>query len=286
MRDLPVPTNGWNNGGWNKKSTQFYLLAEMLGLKKPSISPDDLQELFRKVSSAKVFADNIQPFLDASGRPMDAVYTSLEEIEAKLGLLQPLPFMSLRGMSNPAEFEGVAIWPAGITNWSVLRHEEIVKAHKAGARFERVVVMWSSRKCNAPADLRHPYIRDYYGFEEGDEPTERQLMQDIINRDAATNLKYEFVHLPKAQADGRPLSLQQQLEHYKASGQFEHHFAHGYDMAMARRLYVPSTPNSLYVPLHVKRVLGLEDVWLSQAGARAVREMPGYFWPSLQEILT
>ena len=287
VRVLPVPTNGWNNGGWNKKSTQFYLLAEMLGLKKPSISPDDLQELFRKVSSAKVFADNVQPFLDhseGSGRPRRSTYELLEMLEDHLGLLDPLPFMSLNGTYNPSDFNGVAIWPAGITNWSVLRHEQIVKAHKAGAKFERVVVMWSSRVCNQPADRRHPYIRDYY--EEGNEPTERRLAQDIIDRDGATNLLYEFAELPKARADGSVLPLQEQLEFYKQSGQHERHFAYGLDMAQAKQLYVPSVPNSLYVVLHTMRVLGHKHVWFSQDGARRVRDMPDYWWPSLQDILT
>ena len=281
---MPVPTNGWINGGWNKKLLQFRLLAEMLGLHKPSMSPDELQELFQRVSSAKVFADNVQPFLEAIGRPREWVFDRLEEVERRLGLLEPLPFMSLQGVSDPKAFQGVAIWPAGITNWSVLRHEQIVLAHKAGAQFERVIVMWSSRKCNQPADRRHPYIGDRY--EEGDEPTERQLMQAILDRDAASNLVYTFAQLPKAQTDGRPLSLQQQLEYFISSGQYEQYFAHGLDLAQAKRLYVPSTPNSLYVPLHVRRVLGLENVWFSQAGARAVREMPDYWWPNLQEVLT
>ena len=273
---MPVPTNGWINGAWNKKATQFYLLAEMLGLKQPSISPDDLQDLFKRVSSAKVFAENVQPFLEESGWPLDAVHKRLEEIEANLGLLQLLPFMSLRGLADPSQFSGVAIWPAGITNWCVMRHEEIVKAHKHGANFTRVIVMWSSRKCDAPADRRHPYIRDYH--DEGEEPTERQLMQSIIDRDGVTNLKYEFATLPKAQADGRPLSLEMQLEQIVQSGQFDDY--------LPGKMYVPSTPNSLYVPLHVMRVLGHDNVWFSQAGSRPVREMPGFPWPGLQEILT
>lgn len=276
VRDLPVPSNGWINGGWNKKLPQFRLLAEMLGLNKPSISPDELQELFKRVGSAKVFADNVQPFLDESGLPRDEVFKRLEKIEASLGLLQLLPFMSLKGLSDPHDFGGVAIWPAGITNWCVMRHDEIVKAHKHGANFERVIVMWSSRKCDASADRRHPYIRDFY--EEGDEPTERQLMQDIVNRDGVANLKYEFATLPKAQANGSPLPLQHQLENIVQGGQFDDY--------LPGRLYVPSTPNSLYVPLHVMRVLGLDNVWFSQAGSRPVREMPGFPWPGLQEILT
>jgi hypothetical protein len=276
---LPVPTNGWINDGWNKKLSQFHLLAEMLGLKKPSISPDELQELFKKVGSAKVFADNVQPFLEESRWPLNAVYERLEEIESKLGLMDPLPFMSLKGWMDPQLFSGVAIWPAGITNWTQLRLEQILLAKNAGANFDHVVVMWSSRKCNQPADRRHPAINWFY--EEGKEPTERKLQQDLLKRLGSSKgtLKFEFAQLPRAEAESRPLSLQKQLEHLVATGQFD-------ELIGDRKVYVPSTPNSLYVPLHVKRVLGLENVWFSQAGARLVREMTDYWWPSLQEVLT
>ena len=272
---MSVPTNGWNNGAWNKKATQFRLLAEMLGLNKPSISPDELQVIFHKVASAKVFAESVQSFLEESGMPRKAVVERLEDMEKKLGLMEPLPFMSMKGISDPGSFSGVAILPAGITNWSVLRHEQILLAHKAGALFERVIVTWSSRKCGSPADRRHPYIGDRY--EEGDEPTERKLMLDIIDRDGG-NLKYEIATLPNANVDARPLSLEQQLKYIMSSGEFG-------DLSQ-KRVYVPSTPNSLYVPLHVRRVVGLQDVWFSQGGARLVREMPDYWWPSLQDVMT
>jgi hypothetical protein len=287
-----VPSQSWNRGSWNLKLKQFNSLGRMVGL-GPNPSSGELDATIKKVSSAKVFAESITAFIEEvaheKGMTLDEarawVLEELEHINKKLGLMEPLPFMSMNeGFIDPASFNGIALWPPGITNWAVLRHSEIVRAHKAGAKFEKVIVMWSSRKCDAPADLRHPYIRDRY--EEGEEPTERKLMQDIIDRDAIPNLVYEFAQLPKAQAEGRPLSLQHQLEYFISSGQYEYHFAYGYDKAQARSLYVPSTPNSLYVPLHVKRVLGHSDVAFSQAGARLVPKMPGYYWESLQEILT
>ena len=57
------------------------------------------------------------------------------------------------------------------------------------------------------------------------------------------------------------MSLQAQLEHLTATGQTK-------ELIGKADLYVPSTPNSLYVPLHARRVLGHDNVWFSQAGAR------------------
>jgi hypothetical protein len=275
VKTLPVPTNGWNNGAWNKKATQFYLLAEMLGLKKPSISPDELQELFRAVGSAKVFSDNVQAFLRASGRDIKWVCQRLEQIEAKLGLMDPLPFMSLKGVSNPKDFAGVAIWPAGITNWSELRLDQIELAQKAGAYFEHIIVLGSTRKAGAPADRRHWYINP---IPAGHEPTERGIQSAWIEQ-KPSKIRFIEAELPELNADGKPLSLQQQLEHFVETGQYERYVA-------GKKIYVPSTPNSLYVPLHVRRLLGHEDVWFSQGGARLTRDMPDYWWPTLQDVLT
>lgn len=283
---MPVPTNGWNNGAWNKKRNQFYLLAEMLGLKQPSISPDDLQELYSKVASAKVFAENVQPFLEAANSlgVRDAVsqhlwvVERLEQIERELGLMQPLPFMSLRGWSDPQEFEGVAIWPAGITNWMHLRHEEILKAHMAGAQFKRVIVMWSSRELTAPADLRHPLVSVDPPLA-GETFTERGLMYDIYHEHGASGIEYNAPDLPRATKEGRPLPLEAQLNYLVQSGQYD-------ELIGDLPIYVPSTPNSLYVPLHVRRILGRDNVWFSQAGARLVKKMPDYWWPNLQDLMT
>lgn len=272
---MPVPTNGWNNGAWNKKVTQFYLLAEMLGLKQPSISPDDLQVLFKKVASAKVFGEAVQPFLEATGRPRKSVAERLEAIEAKLGLMDPLPFMSLKGVSSPRGFAGVAIWPAGITNWTELRLEQIRLAQKAGAYFERIIVLGSSRRCGAPADRRHWYINP---TPEGHEPTEREVQHAWIDKDH-DRARFVEAKLPLLNDKGKPLSLEEQLLHLKESGQYD-------QLIGGKNIYVPSTPNSLYVPLHARRVLGHNNVWFSQSGARLVREMPDYWWPSLQDVMT
>lgn len=274
---MPVPTNGWINGGWNKKLSQFHLLAEMLGLKKPSISPDELQDLFSKVASAKVFAESVQPFLEAVGKPRNWVIEQLEAIEHKLGLMEPLPFMSLRGWMDPSEFSGVAIWPAGITNWTNLRFEEILKAENAGAKFERVLMLGSSRICNAPADRRHPLIRN---IPEGEEPDERELQHRLVHK-LDDNSRFIKVTLPKATKEGKPLSLEAQLKYMMNSGEYDKLIG-----GTLTNIYVPATPNSLYVPLHVRRALGHNNVWFSQAGARLAREMPDYFWPHLQDVLT
>lgn len=274
---MPVPTYGWINGGWKNKLPHFQLLAVMLGFpKEPYLSPDELQGLFQKVASAKVFGESVQAFLEETGRPKRSAADYLEEIEQKLGLMDPLPFMSLRGVTNPSEFDGVAIWPTGTTNWTQLRLEQIQLAKDAGARFRYVICLNSSRICGAPADRRHPLIR---GIPAGQEPTEGELQRRLVASGKYDAGEFIFPILPTENAAGRPLSLEQQLNYLVESGQYE-------DLIGGANIYVPSTPNSLYVPLHVRRVLTHDDVWFSQAGARLVRNMPDYWWPSLQDVMT
>jgi hypothetical protein len=272
---MHVPSDGWINGGWNQKLPQFRLLAEMLGLNKPSIALEDLQGLFNSVASAKAFAENVQAFLEATGvDDVKAVQERLEKIEQKLGLLEPIPFMSLRGLEVPSDFNGVAIWPAGVTNWAKLRLEQIRTASEAGANFEHVVCLSSSRVCNLPADRRHPLIAE---IPVGEEPTERTL-QEYLTLDE-DKLELRFVDLPDVNDAGKPLSLEQQLKHLQKTGQYA-------ELIEGADIYVPSTPNSLYLPLHVRRVLGHDNVWFSQAGARLVRGNPDSWWPSLQDVMT
>lgn len=271
-----VPSDGWLNGSWNPKRPQFRLLAEMLGVTKTSISPEDLQALFRLVASEKVFGENVEAFLNASGQPKKTAAQRLEEIEKNLGLMDPVPFMSLKGICPPSDFDGVAIWPGGVVNWMKLRLEQIRTAEEAGAHFRRIVCLNSSRKCNSAADKRHPLLR---GAPDGEEPTEKGLQHMLVAAGATDPSIFAFADLPDLNQDGRMLSLEQQLIHLRESGQYD-------ELIGGRDIYVPSTPNSLYVPLHVRRVLGHDDVWFSQAGARLVRAMPDSWWPSLQAVMT
>jgi hypothetical protein len=273
---MHVPTDGWKNGGWNNKLPQFRLLAEMLGLSKPSYAPGDLQDLFKRVATAKLFAENVQAFLDAASDSKKSAADRVEAIERKLGLTEPLPFMSMEGLAVPSEFNGVAIWPTGITNWTKLRLEQIRMAQDAGARFKHIVCLHSSRVCNAPGDRKHPLIA---GIPAGQEPTEQALQYQLARSGAHDPSMFRFAELPSVNDDGRPLSLEQQLRHLQASGQYD-------ELIGGADIYVPSTPNSLYVPLHVRRVLGHDNVWFSQAGARLVRGTPDSWWPSLQDTLT
>lgn len=268
---MPIPSAEWTNGAWSPKRAQFHQLGEMLGL-KGSITPADLQDLFRKVASAKVFAESVQPFLEATGLTMLKVLERLEHIESRLCLLEPIPFRSLQGYANPTSFTGVAILPTGTTNWSKLRLGQIMLAMEAGAIFDRVVCLGSSRVTNAAADRRHHLVRN---IPPGKELTERELLRQMV---PPTSL-YRFPELPEINDQGKPLSLEQQLKYLIASGQYD-------ELIGKADIYVPSTPNSLYVPLHAMRVLGHNNVWFSQDGAHAVRNMPGWWWPSLQDTST
>ncbi len=272
---MPVPTDGWMNGAWNNKRPQFRLLAEMLGQPRP-ISPEDVQSLFRSVASAKVFADNVQPFLEAAIGTKKSAAERLEAIERRLGLMDALPFMSMQGIAVPVDFEGVAIWPTGTTNWTQLRLEQIRTAYLAGARFKRIVCTYSSRVCNSAADRKHPLIA---GTPEGQEPTEQEVQHKLSESGALNSDLFSFARLPEKNDADRPLSLEQQLNHLQESGQYD-------ELIGGADIYVPSTPNSLYVPLHVRRVLGHDNVWFSQAGARLVRGTPDSWWPSLQDVMT
>lgn len=279
---MPVPTSGWMNGGWNQELPQFRLLAEMLGSTESSMTSEDLQALGKSVASARTFADNVQALVGASGaasssmRSLHERIEVIEAIEKQLGLTDPLPFMSMRGLEDPHEFRGVAIWPTGTTNWTQLRLEQIRTAYDAGARFEHIVCTHSTRVCNAPADRRHPLIK---GIAEGEEPTEEELQRRLASSGVFEPGMFLFAELPSLNAKGKPLTFAEQLEHLQQSGQYD-------KLIGGADIYVPSTPNSLYVPLRARRALGHDNVWFSQAGARLVRNMPDYWWPSLQDVLT
>lgn len=270
---MHVPTDRWTDGGWNARLPQFHRLAEMVGVHKTTVTQEDLQVLFKRVANARVFAESVQAFYEAATelRP-GQVSDAIENIERKLGLTEVVPFMSLEGQADPSAFRGVAIWPTGTVNWTKLRLEQIRLAQEAGARFSHIVCLSSSRVCNAPADRRHPLIK---GLLEGQEPTERALQYQLVHSGAYEPSLFRFAELP----DVNPFSLEQQLEYLWVSGQYD-------ELIGGADIYVPSTPNSLYVPLHVRRVLGHDNVWFSQAGARPVRQMPSYWWPGYQDVNT
>lgn len=274
---MHVPTDGWRNGAWNTKLPHFRFLAEMLGVNKPFLSLGEVQELIAKAASAKVFAKNIKPFLSATEHSEPAVARGLELIEGHLGLLEPLPFMSLDGIADPRQFSGVAIWPAGTANWTELRLEQIRMAQRAGADFMYIIRLGSSRRCNTPADRAHPLLQR---VAKGSEPTERLFQRELM--ETMPDLQedeFRSASLPELNDEGKPLSLQQQLEYLVSSGQYD-------KLIGDEDIYVPANPNALYVPLHVRRVLGRDNVWFSQAGARLVRKVPDSWWPSLQQVMT
>jgi hypothetical protein len=201
----------------------------------------------------------------------------IEAIEQALGLTQALPFMSLRGIEVPSEFDGVAIWPTGTANWTQLRLEQILAAQEAGARFKCIVCLNSSRVCNTTSDRRHPLIAR---LPVGQESTEQEL-QHILMGDLegyGTDL-FRFAELPSTNETGKSLSLEQQLKHLQQSGQYD-------ELIGGSDIYVPSTPNSLFVPLYVRRILEHNNVWFSQAGAFLMRQMPDFWWPTLQQVMT
>lgn len=273
---MHVPSDRWTAGGWNRQLPQLHRLAEAMGAPQPPRTQDDLQALFPLVA-AKVFADNVQAFIDATSSGLRGSAADLiENIERKLGLTEMLPFMSLEGIRDPTSFNGVAIWPTGTVNWTDSRLGQIELAIRAGAHVKHIVCLSSSRACNTSADRRHPSIRD---IPVGEEPTEQQLQSYLADRSSLHHSMFRFAELPEVNDQGRPLSLEQQLQHLQGSGQYD-------ELIGGADIYVPSTPNSLYVPLHVRRVLGHDNVWFSQAGASVVRTVPEFWWPNVQDVMT
>lgn len=248
----------------------------MIGLSdRPSTG--ELQEALKRVASAKVFAESIDKFLEATGKDRMEVANELEHINKKLGTMEPIPFRSMiRGQVDPSSFDGIAIWPAGTVSWSHLRWEQLLLSEQAGARFERIIVLGSSRICNAVADRKHPEIADNY--DAGEEPTERQLLKRWVNYRYGRNPQYLFPELPDGEG-GKPLSLEGQLKHLMSDQKYA-------QLLTERQVYVPANPNALYVPLHVRRVLKRQDIWFSQGGARIQRETQNWWWPQVQDLWT
>lgn len=280
---MHLPDTGWNHGSWIKHRDHFRLLGRMIGLSdRPS--SDDLQGVLKRVASAKVFAESVGDFLAEAGNNPDYAANELEHINKKLGTMEPVPFRSmLRGEVNPTTFRGVAIWPAGTVGWTELRWQQIKLAEQAGARFDHIIVLGSSRVCNAAADRRHPYIRE---IPEGQEPTERELMRQWVRASGHLDAKYVFPDLPQENDQGKPLTLEQQLrELRKVNGPISG-YMYPEIIPGSKPIYVPANPNALYVPLHVRRVLGKSDIWFSQGGARIQRDVPNWWWPQVQDLMT
>lgn len=274
---MHIPDTGWTRGSWRGKLAQFGLLGRMIGLDVDA-SSGELQEALKRVASAKVFAESVQDFVEATGMKKGDIANELEHINKKLGTMEPAPFRSmLRGQVDPSSFDGVAIWPAGTVSWMQLRWEQIKMHQQAGARFEHIIVLGSSRVCNAAADRKHPYIKG--NFDEGEEPTERKLLKLWVYGDSGLNPQYLFPPIPDDES-GQPLSLQKQLEYLLER---EPPYA---KLLTERPLYVPANQNALYVPLHARRVLKRQDIWFSQSGARVERESPAWWSPMVQDLWT
>lgn len=273
---LHIPDIGWTHGSWNGKREQFGLLGRMIGISSRP-SSGELQEALKRTASAKVFAESVQGFIEATGMEKSAVANELEHINKKLGTMEPVPFRSkMRGQVDPTSFEGIAILPPGTVSWTQARWDITKLSHEAGANFERVIVLGSNRVCNAAADRRHPYIAKNYA--EGEEPTERQLLNRWISEDSESGLNYVMPDIPAGE-DDRPLSLEAQLKHLMQHAEYR-------KLLTERQLFVPANPNALYVPLHVCRVLGRQDIWFAQGGARIQRETPNWWWPQIQDLWT
>lgn len=280
VNSLHLPDIGWTRGSWNGKHGQFGLLGRMIGLSdRPS--SEELQEAIRKTAVAKVFHESVESFMAATGRDQAYVVNELMHMNKKLGTMEMIPFRSmLRGAFCPSSFDGVGFLTGATVSWMELRWSDLLLAQKAGAHFKQIVVLGSSRICNSPADRRHPYISGV--FPEGREPTERELLKQWVYAAGKHDRQYVFPELPEVNEQGKPLSLEEQLRHLDRSGQWEELVG----VTDTEPVYVPTNPNALFVPLHFRRVIGLHDIWFSQAGAHVVKQTPEWWWPGLQDVMT
>ena len=273
---MRVPRNRWINGGWNKKLPQFRPLAKWFGIHSSNPSMDELQVLYKAVS-AKVFHESVPEVLKTTGMTEGKLRQRLNETWNEIGLGSPIPPRSIKlGRCNPTELSGaVAFVLGGTVSWMRLRLDRTLLTQHAGAEFERIIGLGSSRVCNARFDVRHPYIQRVYP--QGEYPTERTLLRQWIYADGRIDRQYKFPELPD---EGPPLSLEQQLTHLVDSGQYA-------ELVGERRVFVAvNGGNALYIPLHMRRVLGLDDIWFSQPASNACTPVPNYWWPEDQDLMT
>ncbi len=273
---MRVPHNRWTDGGWNKKLPVLRPLARWFGIDSSNPTMDELQVPYQAVAP-KVFHQSVPKVLEATDMNEGTLRRRMSEVWYRLGLGGPIPPRSLKlGRCNPVDLSGaVAFVLGGTVSWMRLRLDRTLLTQHAGADFERIIVLGSSRVCNASADLRHPYIRKVYP--EGEYPTERTLLRQWIYANGKIDRQYIFPDLPD---EGPPLSLEQQLKYLVESGQYA-------ELVGERKVFVAvNGGNALYIPLHMRRVLGLDDIWFSQPASDVVTPVPDYWWPEDQDLLT
>jgi hypothetical protein len=273
---VDVPRNRWTDGGWNKKLPQFLPLARWMGVDSPNPSPDELQGLFKSVAP-KVFAEAVPKVLETTGITERDLRRNLSQLWGRLGIGNAIPPRSLNnGRCDPSELEGsVALWLGGTAGWISTRLNRTMLANQGGAQFERVIVLGSKRRCGAPADRRTPIVRDNY--EPGNEPAEIELMKRMVNDHPQLKDRFCFPDMPESD---KILSHGDQLRHMVNSGQYAR-------LVGKRRVFVAvNGGNALYIPLHIRRVLELDDIWFSQPATNVCSPVPAYWWPEDQDLMT
>jgi hypothetical protein len=273
---VDVPRDKWTEGAWNNKLPQFHPLASWFGVDTPNPTSDELQQLYRHVSNT-VFAESIPEVLKATGMTPKDLQRQLRFVCHKLGIYNAIPPRSLKeGRCDPSSLDGsVAFVLGGTVSWMRLRLDGTLQVQHAGAKFERIVMLGSTRVCNASADKRHPYIRK--GFSEGREPTEQEVLHQWVYSSGQVDKQFVFPDLPDC---AKPLSLKEQLLHLVSSGQYE-------ELVGDRKVFVAvNGGNALYIPLHMYQVLGLDDIWFSQHASNLVHPVPDYWWPYDQDLMT
>lgn len=290
---MHVPRNRWTNGGWNEKLSVFLPLARWFGIHSKNPTVDDLQALYKHVP-AKVFAESVSHVLEATGMDLKTLVRKSDQVWSRLGLGAAIPPRSLMHGRVPAtQIGGVALLAGGTTSWMWLRWKRLQQLEHAGAKFERIIVLGSSRPCSSDQDWRHPYIREV--AVKGREPNEREVWRQWLYATGQLDRQYVFPDLPMHVGDeewlkvfappvkgqeGKPLSLEHQLSYLKLTGQFDE--------------YVGERPitmtvnggNALFAVLHTYRVLELEDITFSMPATNTVSPVPDEWWSEDQDCST
>ena len=290
---MRVPHNRWTNGGWNEKLPVFRPLARWFGIQSANPTVDELQELFKHVP-AKVFAESVSHVLEATGMDIKTLVRKSGEIWDRLGLGAAIPPRSLIQARVPAtDIRGVALLTGGTASWMWLRWKRLQQMEHAGAKFEHVIVLGSSRLCNSVQDWRFPYIREI--ATKSREPNELEVWRQLLYATGQLDRQYVFPELPMHVGDekwltvfpeppegqrGKPLSLEHMLRYMKLTGQFD--------------TYVGDKPvtmtvnggNALYAVLHTCRVWELEDIIFSMPATNTEWPMPDEWWGEDQDRST